>query len=138
MRHIKIEGESLFLYWLERMEEHKQTGNSRVKRLPHVKHFAKKLFLTFLLGLVFLSFSLAIGILGYHYFFLLSWTDSLYNASMILTGMGPVDRAPGDSAKLFASFYAIYSGVAFLSIVAVILSPIAHRFLHKFRIDIEE
>ncbi|MDI1355253.1 MAG: hypothetical protein PSX36_10055 [bacterium] len=119
------------------MEEHKNSAISHVKKLPRVKHFAKKLFLTFLLGLVFLIFSLSIGILGYHYFFLLSWTDSLYNASMILTGMGPVDKAPDDSAKLFASFYAIYSGVAFLSIVAVILSPIAHRFLHKFRIDVE-
>jgi hypothetical protein len=57
---------------------------------------------------------------------------------MILTGMGPVDRAPSDGGKIFASFYAIYSGVAFLTSVAVIISPLVHRFLHKFRIDIEE
>jgi hypothetical protein len=62
----------------------------------------------------------------------------LYNASMILTGMGPVDKATNDAGKLFASFYAIYSGVAFLSCVAIILSPLVHRFLHKFRLDIEE
>jgi len=52
--------------------------------------------------------------------------------------MGPVDRAPSDTGKIFASFYAIYSGVAFLTSVAVIISPLVHRFLHKFRIDVEE
>ena len=57
---------------------------------------------------------------------------------MILTGMGPVDRAETDGAKLFSSFYAVYSGVAFLTCVAIILSPVVHRFLHKFRLDMEE
>lgn len=75
---------------------------------------------------------------GYHHYFLLNWVDSFYNASMILTGMGPVNTTVNDSGKVFASFYAIYSGVAFLSCVAIILSPVVHRFLHKFRLDIEE
>ena len=52
--------------------------------------------------------------------------------------MGPVDRAETDGAKLFSSFYAVYSGVAFLTCVAIILSPVVHRFLHKFRLDMEE
>jgi hypothetical protein len=89
-------------------------------------------------GVLFLFVSLLIGVLGYHYFFNLSWIDSLLNASMILTGMGPVDKAESFGAKFFSSFYAIYSGVAFLTSVAVIFSPIIHRFLHKFRIDVEE
>ena len=79
--------------------------------------------------------SLGIGILGYHYFNDLPWIDSLVNASMILTGMGPVDPLKSDRAKYFASFYAIFSGVAFLSTVAVFLSPIVHRFLHKLHLD---
>jgi hypothetical protein len=49
---------------------------------------------------------------------------------MILTGMGPVDQMPNDAAKLFASYYALYSGVAFLSIVAIFFSPFAHRLMH--------
>jgi len=80
-------------------------------------------------------FSLGIGILGYHFLDGLCWLDALVNASMILTGMGPVDPLKNDAAKWFASFYAIFSGVAFLSIVAVFLSPLVHRFLHKHHLD---
>lgn len=90
------------------------------------------------LGTSFLMISLLIGVVGYHHFFNIPWLDSLVNASMILTGMGPVDRAVSDGAKWFSSLYAIYSGVTFLTSVAVILSPIVHRFLHKFKLDVEE
>ena len=108
------------------------------KRLPYKKHFLSKLLKSMILGTIFLIFSLTIGVLGYHYYFNIPWLDSLVNASMILTGMGPVDRAETDGAKLFSSFYAVYSGVAFLTCVDIILSPVVHRFLHKFRLDMEE
>ncbi len=84
---------------------------------------------------ILIGFSLGIGMIGYHYFNNLRWIDSLLNASMILTGMGPVDPMINDSAKWFASVYAIFSGVAFLSTVAVFLSPAVHRLLHKLHID---
>lgn len=86
---------------------------------------------------VLLGISLGIGIIGYHYLNELSWLDSLLNASMILTGMGPIDPMKNDAAKWFASFYSIFSGVIFLSTVAVFLSPIVHRFLHKLHVDDE-
>jgi hypothetical protein len=111
---------------------------NHTKKLPHRKHFARKLFWNFVTGTVVLLISLMIGLFGYRHYFGLSWTDSLYNSSMILTGMGPANVPPSDAAKIFASFYAIYSGVAFLSSVAIIFSPIVHRFLHKFRLDVEE
>lgn len=82
-----------------------------------------------------LGISLGIGVVGYHYSNDLPWLDSLLNASMILTGMGPIDPMKNDGAKWFASFYAIFSGVVFLSTVAVFLSPIVHRFLHKIHLD---
>jgi hypothetical protein len=82
-----------------------------------------------------LGVSLGLGMAGYHYLNELSWLDSLLNASMILTGMGPVDPMKNDAAKWFASFYALFSGVAFLSTVAVFLSPIVHRFLHRHHLD---
>jgi hypothetical protein len=85
-----------------------------------------------------ISGSLAIGILGYHYFNYLSWIDSLLNASMILSGMGPTNALTNTTAKIFASFYSIFSGVVFLSTVAVFLSPIVHRFLHRLHLDEEE
>ena len=69
------------------------------------------------------------------YFNRLSWIDALVNASLILTGMGPVNPLINDGAKYFASIYSIFSGVVFLSIVAVFLSPIVHRFLHKMYIS---
>ena len=109
-----------------------------IKKLPQQTHFFSKLFKSFILGTLFLLFSLSIGVIGYHYYFKIPWLDSLVNASMILTGMGPVDRAETNSAKIFSSLYAIYSGVAFLTSVAVLFSPIIHRFLHQFKIDIEE
>lgn len=111
---------------------------SGVKPLPHKTHFYNKLIRSIITGTLFLLVSLGIGVVGYHYYFNISWLDSLVNASMILTGMGPVDRAETDGAKLFSSVYAIYSGVAFLTSVAVIFGPVVHRFLHQFRIDVEE
>ena len=111
---------------------------SHVKKLPHARHFARRLLRNFAAGFLVLLFSVILGMAGYHYYFALSWTDSFYNASMILTGMGPVDKAPNDAAKIFASVYAIYSGVAFLSGAAIIFSPVFHRFLHRFKLDVEE
>jgi len=83
-------------------------------------------------------FSLSIGILGYHYIAHLPWVDSFLDASMILGGMGPVDVLTTNGAKIFAGCYALFSGVAFLSSMALFLTPILHRFLHKFHLDIDE
>ncbi len=82
-----------------------------------------------------LMFSLAIGVLGYMCYGDLTFIDSLLNASMILTGMGPVNQMITNGAKLFASFYAIYSGVAFLTVIGVFIAPIVHRFMHKIHLE---
>ena len=79
--------------------------------------------------------SLGIGTAGYHAFAALGWVDSFLNASMILTGMGPVDTMTTDSAKLFASVYALYSGIVFLAAVGVLFMPFFHRVLHKLHLD---
>lgn len=113
-------------------------GASHLKNLPAQKHFTDRIVRNSIVGLMVILLSLLMGMIGYHYFFHLNWVDSLYNASMILTGMGPVDKADNDGGKIFASFYAIYSGVTFLTSVAIILSPVVHRFLHKFKLDVEE
>lgn len=75
--------------------------------------------------------------LGYHFCNKLSWLDALLNASMILTGMGPVDPIQSVSSKLFASFYALFSGIVFLTAVGVLFAPIAHRLVHKFHLEME-
>jgi hypothetical protein len=83
--------------------------------------------------------SLAAGVLGYHYFGgLPSWVDSFYNASMILGGMGPVAELKTDGGKIFASLYALYSGVTLLTSVGVLIAPAVHRALHRFHIQTEE
>lgn len=90
------------------------------------------------LSSLLLLFSIMLGVVGYHYTANLSWMDSLLNASMILTGMGPVDRMNGNAAKLFSSFYALYSGIAFLSSAAVFFAPVVHRLMHMLNIEVEE
>ncbi|PYL79923.1 MAG: hypothetical protein DMF21_11030 [Verrucomicrobia bacterium] len=88
-----------------------------------------------LVALGVLLFGLGIGVLGYHFLAHLSWVDSLLNASMILAGMGPVDPLPTDAAKIFASCYALFSGLAFIGIVSVLLAPFVHRTLHRFHAE---
>jgi hypothetical protein len=89
-------------------------------------------------ALVILLVSMGIGTVGYHEFGNLKWIDSFLNASMILTGMGPVDKMETDGGKVFSALYALFSGVAFLTFVGVLFAPVYHRFLHKFHLDIED
>ena len=111
---------------------------SRWHPLAPLKVFARRIFLNVLVAMVIVVVSLAIGTLGYHYFGNVGWVDGLLNAAMILTGMGPVDKMESTAGKLFATFYALYSGIAFLTMIAVIIAPIYHRFLHRFHLASEE
>ncbi len=79
--------------------------------------------------------SLVIGILGYHFLEGLAWIDALVNAAMILGGMGPVDTLHTIVGKLFASFYALYSGMIFLVAARIIVAPVFHRILHRFHLE---
>jgi hypothetical protein len=90
------------------------------------------------IALALIAVSLGIGVCGYRFTAGLGWLDALLNASMILTGMGPVDKLETPVAKLFASAYALFSGVAFLGIVGVLVAPVAHRILHHFHLAEED
>jgi hypothetical protein len=89
--------------------------------------------LTLAAGLV--AISLAVGMLGYHFLASLPWIDAFLNASMILSGMGPVDTLTAPAAKLFAGFYALYSGLTLVATAGLILAPILHRFMHRFHLE---
>jgi hypothetical protein len=91
-----------------------------------------------LFSAILITFSVFMGTLGYHIFGQLGWLDSFHMSCMILTGMGPVMEMKSDSAKIFSSLYALYSGVAFLSITAVFFAPIVHRLLHILHVEGEE
>lgn len=82
-----------------------------------------------------IAVALGAGVGGYHYLGRLGWLDSLVNASMILGGMGPVDPIPTKSGKLFASFYALFSGLFFIGAATVLAGPFVHRLLHELHIE---
>jgi len=107
----------------------------RHERLAPISIFAERVAASLLIALGLIAFALAIGISGYHTLAHLGWVDSLLEASMILGGMGPINQLPNSAAKIFASFYALFSGLMFIGIMGVVLSPIVHRFLHKFHVD---
>lgn len=108
--------------------------NKTQKLLPWPR-FVRRLVHCGLMAAGIVIVALTIGILGYHGVGGLAWIDALLNASMILTGMGPVDPMKTEGAKVFASAYALFSGVVFLSAIGVVLAPIYHRFIHKFHLD---
>lgn len=90
------------------------------------------------LAFIVIGIALAIGVLGYHFIAEFSWIDSVLNASMILGGMGPVDALKTDAAKLFASSYALFSGMVCITVMGIVLAPLAHRALHLFHLDEED
>ena len=108
------------------------------QRLAPASVFRKRILASIGLATVLILFALFIGIFGYHWFAGLGWTDSLLNASMILGGMGPVDSLTTRGAKVFASFYALFSGLVFIAVMGIVLTPVAHRALHKFHMSDED
>ena len=97
--------------------------------------FTKRVARHGMLALIGLAWALGIGVVGYHYLGELEWLDALLNASMILGGMGPVDLLHKPVAKLFASCYALFSGLAFIGVASLLVAPFAHRLLHRFHLD---
>ena len=107
----------------------------RTQPLLPRRAFLRRLASHTLVALAVIFGSLLMGILGYHITEGLSWLDSLVNASMLLGGMGPVDALHTTAGKLFASFYALYSGMVFLVAVGIIFAPVFHRILHRFHLE---
>jgi hypothetical protein len=115
------------------MADHKK------QKLAPVKVYYQRLWKNALFGFGIMAICLLIGVLGYKFTIPeLDWYDSLLNASMILSGMGPMidpSIVLTKSAKVFASFYALFSGVAFISTIGILIAPIAHRFFHKLHLE---
>jgi hypothetical protein len=88
-----------------------------------------------LLDLVVIALALSLGIVGYHFLEGLDWVDATLNASMILGGMGPVNQLQTTAGKLFASFYALFSGLVFIGVAGLLFTPFVHRLLHQFHME---
>ena len=97
--------------------------------------FVKRMGMAVALSLGLMVPALVLGIAGYHWIDDLDWIDSLVEASMILGGMGPVNPLRNDAAKIFASGYALFSGLIFIGVMGIILTPLVHRIVHKFHVD---
>jgi hypothetical protein len=108
---------------------------SRKQPLLSRRAFARRLAGNFIASALLIGVSLLVGMAGYGYFEGMSGIDAFANASMILSGMGPLEPVKTWGGKLFAGLYALYSGVALLAATAILLAPIVHRFLHKFHIE---
>src|ERR1017187_10327793 len=89
------------------------------------------------LGVVVITGSLGIGMIGYHVFEKLPWVDAFLNAAMILSGMGPVATLQTDAGKIFAGCYALFRRLTLVAILGIIFAPVIHRFLHKFHLEDE-
>ena len=104
--------------------------------------YNNRLWFYFFIAAGMITFSLLLGMVGYKYIVgVKGWDDAFYNASMILTGMGPVLDSSitiTTTGKLFSGFYAIYSGVIFLTSIAVFFSPVIHRFFHALHVDVDQ
>ncbi len=97
--------------------------------------FARRMLAAVGVALALIAPALLLGIAGYHWIDNLNWVDSLLEAAMILGGMGPVNPLRNDAAKIFASAYALFSGLVLIGVMGIILTPITHRVLHKFHVE---
>ena len=97
--------------------------------------FARRLAISTGVATALIAISLFAGMAGYHCFEGLSWIDAYANASMILSGMGPLDSPKTWNSKLFAGTYALYSGLALILAAGILFTPVIHRMLHKFHLE---
>jgi hypothetical protein len=107
---------------------------SRCQPLLSRAAFLRRLGGNLLAALLLIALSLGAGLCGYHYFESMPWIDAFLNASMILSGMGPLGELKTWGGKCFAGWYALYSGLALILVSGLILAPI----LHRFHLDTEE
>ena len=99
--------------------------------------FYQRILKNIIIASVILLICLAIGVAGYYYTTDMGLIDALHNAAMILGGMGLVDvaKVSSENAKLFSSFYALFSGVVFITNIGIILAPALHRLFHRLHVE---
>jgi ABC-type transport system involved in cytochrome bd biosynthesis fused ATPase/permease subunit len=107
----------------------------RTDKLAPLSVYVQRIIAAVAIAILLMLVALSVGMAGYHLIAGFDFVDSLLEASMILGGMGPVRELPNQSAKIFASIYALFSGVFFIALMGIILAPVAHRVLHKFHLD---
>lgn len=107
----------------------------RKQPLASTATFYQRILKNILIASFIMFICLLIGITGYHYFAKAQWIDALHNASMILSGMGPVIEIQSASGKIFSSAYALFSGIIFITNFGIILAPAMHRLFHRLHLE---
>jgi hypothetical protein len=116
----------------ERLNE---TQNYEAKFKAARNVLARRLFISVAVAGILIGLSLLGGVAGYHFFENMTWIDAFVNASMILSGMGPVKELQTSGGKFFAGCYALYSGLVLILVTGFILAPIVNFVLHRFHLD---
>lgn len=117
------------------MSRRRVINSAYIKPLPSRRDFLWRFVRTIWVAVFLISVGLGVGVLGYRYIVGLDWIDALLNASMILAGEGPVNPTPTFSGKLFASAFALFSGLVFVAAAAILVAPVLRRALHHFHLD---
>lgn len=105
--------------------------------LPRRK-FVIRIIRNIFVGFICIAAALGLGMEGYHYYEQMNWVDAFVNASMILSGMGPVDPLKTTGGRIFAGMYALFSGLAFILIIGIIFAPAIHRMFTRFHLELQE
>ena len=111
---------------------------SKCQQLISRQKFYKRVSKNVVVAVIVTTFFWSLGAVGFYFLGTADITDAYYNASMLMTGMGPTTPNPSDALKWFASVYALLSGVVYLSTIGLMLAPIVHRFMHQFHLEEEE
>ena len=117
-------------------------GGTMMKTMPPRPLFFRRLARNASIAIGVIGGGLFIGMMGYHWLGGLTWEEAFYYSAMILSGEGPppdphaLTGAGLSHLHLFAGFYALFSGVTFITMVGVLLAPVVHRFLHRFHLEI--
>jgi hypothetical protein len=120
------------------MKHHFLSYESKHQPILSRSAFAKRLARSIVAAILLIGLALAGGMIGYHYFENMEWIDAFANASMILSGMGPLSPLATWGGKLFAGLYALFSGLILIAATALILAPVVHRLLHRFHMEAEK
>jgi hypothetical protein len=110
----------------------------RTQPLAHRRVFVRRLAMSVAVGVTLIAISLLAGMVGYHSLVGLPWIDAFLNASMILSGMGPLASPQTFAGKFFAGIYALYSGLALILVAGIILAPVIHRLFHRFHLEVKD
>ena len=111
---------------------------SKSKPLLPVHLFYRRVLKNVVFASGILAICLVIGLIGFHYTANTSWIDAFHNSSMLLSGMGPVVNIENNGGKIFSSFYALFSGVVFITNIGIILAPVMHRLYHRLHLEEED